>query len=177
MTMKKKKKGFLHLYTGNGKGKTTAALGLTLRAAGAGRKVLFTQFLKTATFSEHAALERFSDLVTVRCFGTGDFIRGEVQPHHRSAAMEGYTALLSLLDRKNYSVIVGDEIITALHLGLLTGEQILALVSRKPEGSEMIFTGRDAPAYLVEIADLVTEMVEVKHYYAAGIPARKGIEY
>ncbi|MBN1759162.1 MAG: cob(I)yrinic acid a,c-diamide adenosyltransferase [Chitinispirillaceae bacterium] len=172
-----KEKGYLHIYTGNGKGKTTAALGLALRAVGAGKKVLFTQFLKTSSFSEHKAIERFSDLVSLHCFGTGDFIHGRAKEHHKIAATEGYSTIRSLLAQQHYNVIICDEIIAAANLELLSREQILELVAQKPQSSEMIFTGRNAPGYLVEIADLVTEMVEVKHYYTDGVNARKGIEF
>jgi cob(I)alamin adenosyltransferase len=170
-------RGYFQIYTGNGKGKTTAALGLVLRAAGAGKMVLFTQFLKTKTFSEHKALECFSDLIAIHCFGTGDFIRGEVRPEHREAAQRGYAMLCALMEHHRFSVVVCDEIITALNLGLLTKEQVLVLSDRCVRTGEVVFTGRCAPEYLIEHADLVTEMVEVKHYYSAGVVARRGIEY
>jgi cob(I)alamin adenosyltransferase len=168
--------GYVHIYTGNGKGKTTAALGLALRAAGAGRRVLITQFLKTASCSEHKALERFSDLITVHCYGTGDFIRGKVRSEHRLAATAGFAELSERLQTGNYSVVVCDEIISALNIGLLSKEQMVTMIKNRPSRSELVLTGRDAPDYLIEIADLVTEMVEVKHYYTAGVVARAGIE-
>lgn len=168
--------GYVHIYTGNGKGKTTAALGLALRAAGAGKRVLLVQFLKTATCSEHRTLERFSDLITVRCYGTGEFIRGEVKPDHRLAAERGFKEMCLLLKNEDYSVVICDEIITVLNLGMLSKEQVVSAVNNRPAGCEMVLTGRDAPGYLIKIADLVTEMVEVKHYFTSGVVARTGIE-
>ncbi len=170
-------RGYFQIYTGNGKGKTTAALGLAFRAAGAEKMVLFTQFLKTKTFSEHKALERFQDLISIHCFGTGDFVRDEVRPEHREAAQRGFATIGALIEHHHFSVIVCDEILTALNLGLLAKEQVLALLDRCVRTGELVFTGRNAPEYLVQRADLVTEMVEVKHYFTAGVAARKGIEY
>ena len=109
-------------------------------------------------------------------FRTGDFVRDEIRREHRDAAEQGYATVLPLL-QTDYAVAICDEIITALNLELLTKKQILDLIVRRPQECEMILTGRDVPEYLVEIADLVTEMREVKHYFHAGGVARRGIEF
>lgn len=170
-------KGYLHIYTGKGKGKTTAALGLVLRATGAGKKVLFTQFLKAAHSSEHHALRQYSDKVTTRCFGDGKFIRGEVTSEQIHAAQEGLDEIALMMLHEKYELVVLDEGITALNLKLFTIEELLDVVHERPFNVEMVITGRDAPQILIDAADLVTEMVEIKHYFHSGVTARKGIEY
>ena len=170
------KESFVHVYTGNGKGKTTAALGLTIRAAGAGKKILFAQFLKTGTFCEHTALSRFADLVTVRCYGTGDFIRNTVRPDHREAAREGFADLEALVRHGMFDLVVCDELTAVINYGMIMRRDVEKLVGQRPVGCEIVITGRGAPDWLVDCADLVTEMREVRHYYHAGVKARRGIE-
>jgi cob(I)alamin adenosyltransferase len=170
-------KGYLHLYTGNGKGKTTAALGLTFRAVGAGKKILFVQFLKNATSSEHTALKQYSDKITVRCYGTGEFIDGEVKPEQIHATQEGLDEIALMMENQKYDMVILDEIITALNYKMISIEDLLDTIHERPFNVEMVLTGRDAPQIIIDTADLVTEMIEIKHYFHSGIAARKGIEY
>ncbi|MCX7727093.1 MAG: cob(I)yrinic acid a,c-diamide adenosyltransferase [Chitinispirillaceae bacterium] len=173
-------KGLIHIYTGNGKGKTTAAIGLAIRAAGAGKKILFAQFLKDKCYCEHISLDRFKDCIDLRCYGAGlcsKFMTEENKEKFLLATIKGYEEIIKLINENYYDVIILDEIFVALSLNLLSFEQILYLMENKPPQSELILTGRGAPQFLMEKADLITEMVEVKHYYKdKGITARKGIE-
>ncbi|MHC4600284.1 MAG: cob(I)yrinic acid a,c-diamide adenosyltransferase [Planctomycetota bacterium] len=168
--------GCLQVYTGDGKGKTTASLGLALRAAGAGLKVFFCQFLKGQEYSELEGLKRFQDLVTVKRFGGEKFIRGEPDEEDRRMAREGLEAALEVLTSGSHDLVVLDEASLLPHFQLCTLEALLSLVDARPDGVELVITGRNAPPELIDRADLVTEMKEVKHYYARGVQARKGIE-
>lgn len=170
-------KGYLHIYTGKGKGKTTAALGLAVRAAGAGKKVLFAQFLKTPSTSEHTALKQLSDKITVRFFGPSDFAEQQVKPEHIHATQEGLDEIALMMIHEKYDVVILDEVINALNYNLITIEELLDTVHERPFHIEMVLTGRNAPEVLIEAADLVTEMEEVKHYFHSGVVARKGIEF
>ena len=176
MEVATKERAYVQVYTGDGKGKTTAALGLALRAAGAGMKVYFAQFIKHGRFSEIAALERYADRVTVRQFGRGHLIREDVAEADLAAAREGLAAIQAAVRSGNYRVIVLDEACAAMQCGLLCVEDVLALIDASDHGVEIVITGRYAPAELIERADLVTEMKEIKHYYRHGVMARNGIE-
>lgn len=169
-------KGYVQVYTGNGKGKTTAALGLVMRACGAGLNVLFAQFLKGRECSELEALARFGNQVTVRQYGTGTFVRGKPTDKDRAMAVAGLQEIGEALGSGRYSLIVMDEANVATSHGLITVEALLAVVDAKPEGVEIVITGREAHPKLVERADVVTEMREIKHYHRSGVAARKGIE-
>jgi len=169
-------RAYIQIYTGDGKGKTTAALGLALRAAGAGLRVYFAQFIKHGRFSEMAALERYADRVTVRQFGHGRFIRADATNADLAAAHEGLAAIRIALRSGNYNVVVMDEACAAIQCGLLGVDDVLALIAETHPGVEVVITGRYAPAELIERADLVTEMKEIKHYYHQGVMARTGIE-
>jgi cob(I)alamin adenosyltransferase len=168
------KRGYVHVYTGDGKGKTTAALGLIVRAVGAGLRVRVVQFIKSREYSEIRALERLG--VTVSQFGRGCFIIGEPTAEDRRVAAEGLDAIRRLMREEDLDLLVLDEINVALKLGLIDVEQVVDLVRTKPAGLELVLTGRGAPPELVNAADLVTEMVKVKHYYDEGVLARDGIE-
>jgi cob(I)alamin adenosyltransferase len=168
--------GYVHIYTGNGKGKTTAAIGLAVRALGAGWRVFFGQFLKTGRYSEHAILRRFLGELTVKTYGRDVFIRGEPEDEDRRLAREGIAELGDLVASGAYQLVIVDEANVAAHLGLITVEQILGLIDHRAAGVEMVITGRHADPRLLARADLVTEMQEVKHYYHRGIPARTGVE-
>ncbi len=170
------KKGYVQVYTGNGKGKTTAALGLALRAAGAGLKVYFAQFIKGSRYSEIKALEMLSEYVTLRQYGRGGYIRGTPQDEDIRLAREGLRESREIVQRGHYDVVILDEVNVAVHLGLLTAEEVLEVVEAKPETVELVLTGRDADPRIVERADLVTEMIEIKHYFNQGVQARRGIE-
>jgi cob(I)alamin adenosyltransferase len=172
----KKGRRFVHVYTGDGKGKTTAALGLTLRAAGAGWKVLFSQFVKQGEFSEIKALKRLGDLVTVLQFGSGRFIRGEPSPCEAAAAVAGLEEVERHMVRGLYDMIVLDEINVAVHLGLISEERVIRFLDGRPEDMELVLTGRWARSAVLERADVATEMRMLRHYYEKGVPAREGIE-
>jgi cob(I)alamin adenosyltransferase len=171
-------KGYVQIYTGKGKGKTTAAIGLAVRAAGAGLKVFIGQFVKMGDYSEIKALkERFSDLITVEQFGSGGFIGNKKpSPEQIQAAGIGLERIKKVMASGKYHVIICEEVNVAVSLGLITAEDLLELISSKPENIELIFTGRGADPKIIEVADLVTEMTEIKHYYKAGVNARIGIE-
>ena len=170
------KNGYIHVYTGDGKGKTTAALGLALRAAGAGLNVYLAQFLKFGATSEISALSRFVDRITVNQFGTGRFIQGKPSAQDITAARKGLLAVRAALLSGDYQMVVMDEGNVAAAMGVFPVETILTLMSQKRVDVELVITGRDADPRVIDRADLVTEMVAVKHYYQAGVPARTGIE-
>ncbi len=169
-------KGYLQVYTGNGKGKTTAAIGLAIRAAGAGLPVLFAQFIKGQKYSEIGALERYSDLITIKQYGRGCFIEREAQNEDVECALKGLQELKFLLQSNKYRVVILDEANIAMHYKLFTVNQLLELIHSSTSDCEIVVTGRCAPQELIDAADLVTEMKEIKHYYASGVQARKGIE-
>ena len=170
-------KGYTQIYTGRGKGKTTAAIGLCVRAAGAGLKVFFGQFIKMGDYSEIKILkERFSEFITLEQFGGHGFINGKPTDEHRRAAALGLSRIKSVMESGNYDVIILEEINVAVSLGLVKVEEILELIARKPDNVELVLTGRGADHRLIEAADLVTEMKEIKHYFKKGVKARVGIE-
>jgi len=169
-------RGYVQVYTGNGKGKTTAALGLALRAAGAGLKVFIAQFIKGSPCSELEALRRFSDVITVKQFGRGCFIRGKPSPADAEAARKGLSEVRAIVSSSEYQVVILDEANVATHLGLISVKELLAVIDAKPEDVELVITGRNADPRVIERADLVTDMVDVKHYYEKGVEARTGIE-
>ncbi len=169
-------KGYVQLYTGNGKGKTTAAVGLAVRAAGAGKKVLFAQFMKSGDYSEIKALARFRDLITVEQYGLGRFIRGKPSAEDVRAAREGLMKAGKAIGSGEYDVVILDEAAVACGIGLYGVRELLETIGMSRGGVEIVVTGRGAAPELLERADLVTEMREVKHYYSAGVKAREGIE-
>jgi cob(I)alamin adenosyltransferase len=171
-------KGYIQVYTGNGKGKTTAALGLAFRAMGCGLKTYIGQFMKGQKCSELDAAAAVSDYVTIEQYGKKGFTMDKEHPdaqEMRNANAGLVKARKAMLSGK-YDIIVLDEINTAHFFHLITIEEMLELVKKKPDGVELVFTGRYAPREVIEAADLVTEMVEVKHYYNKGMLSRKGIE-
>ena len=169
-------KGYTQVYTGNGKGKTTAALGLALRASGHGMHTYIGQFMKGQHYGEldalrdhpHITIEQYGD---VRCIH-----REEVTPEHVAQARQGLERAREAMLSSQYDIIVLDEINVTIWFGLLTVEEVLTFLDKRPEHVEVILTGRRAPPELIERADLVTEMREVKHYYQQGVLAREGIE-
>ena len=168
--------GYVQVYTGDGKGKTTAALGLALRAAGAGLKVYIGQFIKSATYSEIKALERFSDHITLEQFGRGCFIKGDPCDADIEAARNALSALQAALVGGRYDVVIADEANVAFGCRLISEQDLIDLIESRPDRTELILTGRNAPDAVIERADLVTEMREVKHYFQEGVTAREGIE-
>lgn len=166
--------GYLQVYTGDGKGKTTAALGLVMRALGAGLSVHVVQFIKSMEYHELRVLRGLG--VPVHQYGRGCFIRGEPKSEDKEMASRGLAFARELMAQGDLDLLVLDEINVALKLGLLAIEDVLDVVRSKPEGLELVCTGRGAPRQLIDAADLVTEMVGHKHYFEAGIAARDGIE-
>ncbi len=170
--------GYIQVYTGNGKGKTTAALGLALRAAGHGFKTFIGQFLKGRPSGEIEAARRLSPLIRIEQFGREGFILVKDGPDDEDVnkARAGLARALEAMLSGEYRIVVLDEINTAVHFGLVPESDVLALLDRKPADVELVLTGRYAPDSFLERADLVTEMTERKHYHARGIKARDGIE-
>jgi cob(I)alamin adenosyltransferase len=169
-------RAYVQVYTGDGKGKTTAALGLALRAAGAGLRVFIAQFVKGMAYSELASLARFADLITVRQYGLRCFIRGAPKPEDIAAAREGLIEVREAVASGRFDMVILDEANIATHVGLFTAEELLEVVELAAGRIEIVITGRRADPRVIERADLVTEMREVKHYYTKGVPARRGIE-
>lgn len=170
-------KGYVQIYTGNGKGKTTAALGLITRAVGNNFNVFFCQFLKGTDYGEIKTIAKFPTVKHER-YGRGVFIRKKelVTDEDIRLMKEGYESLKNALLSKNYDIVIADEIFGALKYDLISLDEIKFLIKNKPEQTELILTGRNAPEEIIELADLVTEMKEVKHYFKQGVFARKGIE-
>ena len=169
-------KGYVQVYTGDGKGKTTAAIGLAIRALGAGWRVFIAQFLKSGEYSEHKALAQFSDHLIIKTYGRNVFIKGEPEEEDRRLAQEAYQEIAEIVASGQYRLVILDEANVAVHYGLISVAQILDLIDRRAEGVELLITGRYAHSQLIERADLVTEMHGVKHYFDRGIKARVGVE-
>ena len=170
--------GLIQIYTGDGKGKTTAALGLALRAAGHDMQVYIVQFMKGwPHYGELVTLRRHPN-ITLKQFGRPDFVdRDNPDPRDIRMAKEALQHSLDVIASGEYDVVVLDEINVALDFQLVSLEQVLGLLDAKPRHVELVLTGRSAHPQVVQRADLVTEMLEIKHPYAAGIQGRKGIEY
>lgn len=169
-------RGYVQVYTGDGKGKTTAAMGLAVRAAGAGLRVFIGQFIKSGRYSEIDGLESLGERIECRQYGRGCWLRGKPTEEDARLAREGLEEIRQIVASGDYQVVILDEANVAVWFGLFGVEELLALVDVKPERTELVFTGRRADQRLIERADLVTEMCEVKHYYREGVLARKGIE-
>ena len=166
----------IQVYTGNGKGKTTAALGLALRSQGAGFKVYICQFLKGKYYCELCSLKSLKG-IKVEQYGRTCFLRRAPQKKDMELARQGWEAAKKAINSRRYSLIVLDEINVALKLGLLGLEEVLDVITNAPKGIELVLTGRYAHPKIIKLADLVSEIKEVKHYYNRGIKARKGIEF
>ena len=168
--------GHIQIYTGDGKGKTTAALGLALRAAGHGLRTYIGQFLKGQGSGELEAVRELP-AITIEQYGGAALVRPEdIGPDDMDRAQEGLAKARQAMLSGEYSIVVLDEVNVALSLGLLELDDVLALLDRKPQVVELVLTGCGAPEGLVERADLVTEMRRVKHYFERGVKARSGIE-
>ena len=168
--------GYIHLYTGNGKGKTTAALGLALRATGAGKSVFIAQFVKGMHYAELDALKRFPE-IELKQYGLDFFIVNEPTQKDIDAARKGLAEVTAIIAENKTDMVILDELCIALYYQLFDIREILALLKSKPDEMEIVMTGRYASPELYDAADLVTEMTEIKHYYKKGIKARKGIEF
>jgi cob(I)alamin adenosyltransferase len=172
------RKGLIIAYTGDGKGKTTAALGAALRAASRGMKTFMIQFLKEKGASaEQDIPPSISDHITIYPCGKGFIFDGDDITPHKEAAEAGWRFMEEELTRKKYDILILDEIAAALNLRLLSAESIKTFLTRKDGVLHVILTGRDMPKELIEIANTVTEMKEIKHAYQKGIDAVPGIDY
>ena len=168
-------KGYVHVYTGNGKGKTTAAFGLAVRALCAGYRVYIGQFVKSMKYNETKLTEQFPTLC-VEQLGSGCYIHRKPNEKDVLMAQKALAHCAEILRNGSYDIVVLDELTIALHFGLVELDEVLkALRERKPD-VEVIVTGRYAPKGLIDMADLVTEMQEVKHYYQQGVLSRNGID-
>ncbi len=169
-------KGYVHVYTGNGKGKTTAALGLAIRALGAGFRVFIAQFIKNSFTCEMEGLKVFGNNVVFRQYGRGFIFNRSVTIEDKEISQKGLHESAEALRSGDYRLVILDEINGAIGCGLFSEEQVIEVVSTRHESVEVVLTGRGASRRLIEFADLVTEMQEVRHYFSAGVMARKGIE-
>ncbi len=177
MSSTQKQKGYIHIYTGDGKGKTTAALGLALRAVGAGKHVFIAQFVKGMPYSEIVSIKKYLPNITLLQFGLDCFIVNKPTNKDIEAAQRGLLEVSEIIASNLYDVVILDEVCIALYYKLFTVDEVIDILNSKPETMEIILTGRYAPDELIEMADLVTEMKEVKHYYNQDVEARKGIEF
>ncbi len=173
-------RGFVHIYTGKGKGKTTAALGLCFRAAGHGLRCAFIQFLKGRETGEMFSCERINPVIIFEQYGYEEFVireTSEASEKQRVLAEKGFARAQELISDGKFDIIVLDEIITLPLLKICGEERIVHLLEIDRGKTELVLTGRGASDELIRRADLVTEMKEIRHYFASGVPARKGIEY
>jgi cob(I)alamin adenosyltransferase len=174
----KLKKGYIQVYTGNGKGKTTAAIGQAVRAAGFGLKSYIVQFMKEYPYNELKGLSLLKEWITIEQFCGDDFVYRKELPDKTEIdkAQRGLAKAKTKMLSGQFDIIILDEVCVSIYFGLFSDEEILTFIKQKPENVEIILTGRYCPDKIIERADLVTEMKEIKHYYQDGIPARKGIE-
>ena len=168
--------GYIHIYTGNGKGKTTSAIGLAVRAIGAGNRVFLGQFLKSGKYSEINALKQFPKQIQVEHYGLGKFVKGNPSQEDKKAGLAGYEKIRQILETGDHDLVIIDEGNVAVKYGLITEQDLLDLFNRKPDHVEIVVTGRGATQAVIDRADLVVEMKEIKHYYKQGVKARVGIE-
>ena len=171
-------RGLVHVYTGNGKGKTSAAFGLALRAIGRGLKVYVIQFIKGGFDYGELHASRYLPNLELKAFGRGRFI-AETPPAKADVelARDALELAKKVVNGGEYDIVILDEVNVALNLGLIGVEEVIQLIKNKPKGVELILTGRNAPQEIIELADLVTEMKEIKHPASKGVPPRMGIEY
>ena len=166
----------VHLYIGKGKGKTTAALGLAIRAAGAGLKVYIGQFIKSGCYNEIKVLKKIPN-IKIEQYGRGCFIKRNPAQKDIDLAQKCLARVEQIIAKRAYQLIVLDEINVALHFGLLKLNEVIRLLKLAPEEIELVLTGRWAHPKIIKFADLVSEIKNIKHYYRKGGKARKGAEY
>ena len=170
-------KKLIHVYTGNGKGKTTAALGLALRAAGNGMKTFIGQFMKGYEYSEIKALKCIKE-IDIQQFGWENCIRKEdVRGIHHKKTVKGLEFCSHVMASEEYDIVILDEILVSIWFGLISVVEVIDLIGQYAGSCELVLTGRYAPQEIIDIADLVTEMRCIKHYYDQGVLSRLGIEY
>lgn len=169
-------KGHIQVYTGNGKGKTTAALGLALRAAGAGKKIFIGQFLKSGNYSELKALKKLVDQIKVEHYGLGRFVKGNPSREDIEAGIKGYKRVARIIEKGEHDLVILDEGNIAVKYNIFSEQDLLEIFEKKPDHVEIVVTGRGASQAIMEKADLVMEMKAIKHYFQKGVKARVGIE-
>ena len=170
-------KGYIHVYTGPGKGKTTAALGLGLRAAGAGLKVHMIQFMKGRRYSELDVIENL-DNFTFSQHGRDEFVsKKNPEQVDIDLAQEGFAQAKDAILKSKYDLLILDELNVVVDFNLVKIDDVIKIIEQKPEKLELVLTGRYAHPEIIKIADLVTEMLEIKHPYQQGVNARKGIDF
>lgn len=176
--MNKLEIGFVQIYTGNGKGKSTAAIGQAVRAAGFGARTYIAQFMKEFPYNELISLKYLSKWITIEQFGGDEFVYKKELPGEEelTKARKGLLTSKEKMLSGDYDLIILDEAIVAIYFKLIETKDLIEFIKTKPTNLEIILTGRYCPEELIELADLVTEMKEVKHYYQKGITSRKGIE-
>jgi cob(I)alamin adenosyltransferase len=169
---------FTQIYTGNGKGKTTAAIGQAVRAAGCGLKSLLIMFMKEFPYSELSALELLKEWITVELYGGDEFVYRREPPGEEELAIarKALARAEAAMHSGDYDIVILDEVCVAVYFGLLSANEVGKVIQSRPAQVELILTGRYCPKEWYELADLVTEMREVKHYYQQGVLARKGFE-
>jgi cob(I)alamin adenosyltransferase len=180
-----KKKRIIHIITGDGKGKTTAALGLSLRALGAGKKVKIIQFMKKPIFSEHQAIKKYNLPIEIESFGIGFYkILGDTHTdaEHKKSCQKALVAAQAAIESGNYDLLILDEINVAIGFDLIEIDEVISILSCEPLAVgrwpiDIVLTGRNAHAKIKKIADLISDIKCTKHYFDAGVPARKGIEF
>jgi cob(I)alamin adenosyltransferase len=168
-------KRYTHVYTGNGKGKTASSIGLAIRAYGAGLKVYVGQFVKSQSYNEFKVLKENLG-IDIELLGSGCFIFSHPSEDDKKAAQEGFAKVKEIVLSGRYDLVILDELNIALYFKLLEVNEVVELIKNKPDNIELVITGRYAPKEILEAADLVTEMKEIKHYYQQGVQARDGIE-
>lgn len=171
-------KGLIMVYTGNGKGKTTAALGLALRAVGHGQQVFMLQFMKMGSDYGEVIMAKQLPGFSLIQKGVAGFIRkGETRPEDIAQAQQGLALAREVITHGHHDLIILDEINMAIDFGLVAEEEVLALITLKPATMTLVLTGRNATPGIMEKADLVSEVREIKHHYQQGVPAQPGIEF
>ncbi len=171
------KKGFIHVYTGNGKGKTTAAIGVGIRATGEGLKVIMIQFMKGRRYSEIDALQHMKNFTVVQ-FGRDEFVSKEKPDQiDIDLAQQGLLYAKDVVQKGQYDLVILDEINVAVDFHLISLEDLITLIDMKPETVELILTGRYASPEIIKHADIVSEILEIKHPYQTGVQSRKGIDW
>ncbi len=175
----KLKQGYIQVYTGNGKGKSTASFGLALRAVGSGMKVVLIQFMKVkGCYAEEEGFKMLGDNLQHFAYGGKNFVKkGQGTEEDYALAKAGLAKALESITNPENDLVILDEINNALYFELLTVEDVLAMLAKKLPQIEVVLTGRNAPQEIIDAADLVTEMKEIKHYYTKGVNSRKGIEF
>ena len=170
--------GYIQIYTGNGKGKSTAAIGQAVRAAGCGLRTYIVQFMKEFPYSEIKSLKHLKEWITIKQFCGDEFVYKKEPPDNieMDKAQRGLASAKAKMLSGKYDIIILDEVCVSIYFGLFSDEEILTFIKQKPDNVELILTGRYCPDKLLDKADLVTEMNEVKHYYQDGVTSRKGIE-